>query len=55
MIVCERVGRVIERAIPLPFPIDKERTSAESRDGVLFITLPRPAEQTPQKIKIQVG
>jgi len=52
---CERRARTIERTIPLPFRIDKERTIAESRDGVLFITLPRPKAESPQKIKIQVG
>lgn len=55
IILCERIGRIIERTIPLPFPIDKERTTAEARDGVLFITLPRPAEQAPRKVRIQVG
>jgi HSP20 family protein len=41
------------RAIGLPFAVDPEKISAEYKDGVLKITLPRHEASKPRKIEIE--
>ncbi|NVK76535.1 Hsp20/alpha crystallin family protein [Streptomyces morookaense] len=36
-----------ERSVRLPFPIPDEGPTAEYRDGILTVTVPRAAEETP--------
>jgi len=43
------------RSIRLPYPIDVSKVSAEYKDGVLKITLPKREEVKPKEIQINVG
>ena len=47
-------GRFI-RTIQLPVEIDRERVSAEYRQGVLTLTLPRAESAMPRRINIRGG
>jgi HSP20 family protein len=52
---CERPSGAFYRAIQLPADIDVEQITAEHKDGVLTITLPKLAKKQPQKIAVKVG
>jgi HSP20 family molecular chaperone IbpA len=43
------------RAFKLPVGIDASRVSADFKDGVLTLKLPKPAEMKPRRIDIQVA
>ncbi|MFL5277180.1 MAG: Hsp20/alpha crystallin family protein [Myxococcales bacterium] len=50
----ERAYGAFQRSFALPPTIDSEHISAESKDGVLRIRLPKRAETKPRQIKVQV-
>ena len=50
----ERAYGAFQRSFALPPTIDAEHISAESKDGILFIRLPKRAETKPRQIKVQV-
>jgi len=50
----ERTYGSFGRTFTVPSTVDTENVSAESRDGVLRITLPKKAEVKPKQIKVQV-
>jgi len=50
----ERAHGVFQRSFTLPETIDAENVSAEAKDGVLKIRLPKKAESRPRQIKVQV-
>lgn len=52
---CERPKGEFTRTITLPFEIDTNQIAARYQDGVLSITLERPASQQPRKVQIQRG
>ena len=43
------------RSFTLPTSVDAEHVTAESKDGVLRIWLPKKAETKPRQIKVQTG
>jgi len=49
-----RAGR-FERMLRLPFEIDPDKVTAEVRNGVLTVTIPKPAEiaKTPRRVAIK--
>jgi HSP20 family protein len=49
----ERSYGVFSRTIVLPCPVDGTRTEAESKDGVLTITLPKQKTAIPKKIEVK--
>jgi HSP20 family protein len=49
----ERVTGAFERSIRLPEFVDSERISAELRDGVLTVTVPKATAAQPRKIEIK--
>jgi HSP20 family protein len=51
----ERLYGPFGRTIALPFPVDSERVTASSENGVLTIVLPRPESDKPRKIHISRG
>jgi HSP20 family protein len=51
----ERAFGVFSRAFTVPATVDTEKVSAEMKNGVLTLTLPKKAEAQPRQIKIQVG
>ncbi len=50
----ERSYGPFSRTFTVPSTVDTENVSAECRDGVLRITLPKKAETKPKQIKVQV-
>jgi HSP20 family protein len=50
----ERTYGSFSRSFTLPSTVDTEHISAESKDGVLRIVLPKRAETKPRQIKVQV-
>jgi len=50
----ERAYGSFSRAFTLPTSIDAEHVTAESKDGILRIRLPKKAETKPRQVKIQV-
>ena len=50
----ERTYGAFSRSFTMPTTVDAEHISAESRDGVLRIVLPKRAETKPRQIKVQV-
>jgi HSP20 family protein len=50
----ERTYGVFSRTFTLPSTVDTEHISAESRDGVLRLVLPKRAETKPRQIKVSV-
>jgi len=50
----ERAYGAFQRSFSLPPTIDAEHISAESKEGVLRIRLPKRAETKPRQIKVQV-
>jgi HSP20 family protein len=54
----QRVERFVGkfyREIPLPAGVDKERITAESANGVITVTIPKPAEVQPKKIAVKAS
>ena len=49
----ERVNGAFERAIRLPEFVDSEKISAELRDGLLTVTVPKATAAQPRKIEIK--
>jgi HSP20 family protein len=41
------------RRITLPWDVDSEKVTAQLKDGVLFIALPRSEASLPRKVKLQ--
>ena len=52
--VIERIHGTFSRSFTLPPTVDAEHVSAENRDGVLRVRLPKRAESKPRQIKVQV-
>jgi HSP20 family protein len=50
----ERTYGVFSRSFTLPNTVDTEHISAESRDGVLRLVLPKRLETKPRQIKVSV-
>ena len=50
----ERTYGAFSRSFALPSTVDAEHITADSRDGVLRIVLPKKAETRPRQIKVQV-
>jgi len=50
-----RGGRVPERHFTLGKDIDRAKVSARLENGLLTVTLPRRAEEKPQRIEVSVG
>jgi len=50
----ERTYGMFSRSFALPNTVDTEHISAESKDGVLRVVLPKRAETKPRQIKVQV-
>lgn len=51
----ERRGGAVTRSFRLPGGINAEGATANVKDGLLTVTIPRRAEATPRSIPIQVG
>ncbi|GAA6203137.1 Hsp20/alpha crystallin family protein [Aquicoccus sp. SU-CL01552] len=51
----ERMSGDFQRCIALPFEIDADSVTADVKDGVLTVTVPKPAELTANTKKIQVS
>jgi len=49
----ERVAGVFERAIRLPEFVDSEKITADLRDGLLTVTIPKATAAQPRKIEIR--
>lgn len=50
----ERRSGAFRREMSLPFEIDADRVTAEARDGVLTVTIPKPPEEVAKAKKIDV-
>ena len=50
----ERTYGAFSRSFTLPNTVDTEHISAESKDGVLRIVLPKRAETKPRQIRVQI-
>jgi len=48
----ERLQGRFDRSITLPIEVDQDGISAECRNGVLILTLPRAERDTPRSIRI---
>jgi HSP20 family protein len=48
----ERAEGRFDRSITLPIEVDQDRVTAECRDGVLAVTLPRAERDKPRSIRI---
>jgi HSP20 family protein len=44
-----------ERTIPMPTPIEKDRVSAEYKDGLLCLTVPKAPKAGEEAIKVKVA
>jgi len=51
----ERGDRRYERSFVLPDAIDREGVTAQMRDGVLAVTLPKAPAARPQRIAVNAG
>lgn len=51
----ERTSGAFERMMVLPFNIDPETVTADVKDGVLTVTIPKPPEAIAQAKSIKVG
>jgi HSP20 family protein len=49
----ERADFDVSRSITLPARVDAERVSAEQKDGVLIVRLPKAAEAKPRTINVK--
>ncbi len=50
----ERFYGTFQRTLPFPMPVDSENISANLKDGVLYVTLPKREETKPKKITVNV-
>ena len=50
----ERCFGTFERAFTLPSAIDPEKITANFKDGILKVEIPKPAEKKPKQISIKV-
>jgi|AP95_1055475.scaffolds.fasta_scaffold07292_5 HSP20 family protein len=48
----ERRGNSFSRAVKIPFKVGEKGISAEFKDGILTVKLPRADEDKPKKIKV---
>ena len=48
----ERLQGRFDRSITLPVEVDQERATAQFRDGILAVTLPRAERDKPRSIRI---
>jgi HSP20 family protein len=48
----ERLQGRFDRSITLPIEVDQDRVTAECRDGVLALTLPRAERDKPRAVRI---
>ena len=51
----ERVAGTFERAIRLPEFVDSEKITADLRDGLLAVTIPKATAAQPRKIEIKAS
>ncbi len=51
----ERSFGAFRRALTLPEGVDPEAVAATFTNGVLEVTVPKPAQQVPRKVQISVG
>jgi HSP20 family protein len=51
----ERLHGDFVRTISLPFRVDPERVEANMQDGLLRVSLHRPEEDKPKRIKVKAG
>ena len=51
----ERLAGRFERRLNLPVAVDTEKVSARYADGLLSVTLPRLAQDTPRQVTIQAA
>lgn len=51
----ERWSGTFERTVKLPLPVDSEKVSATFVNGILTLTLPKPVEVQPKKIRVTAG
>ena len=51
----ERAYGAFSRSFTLPTSVDQDKISAEYKDGVLKITLPKKVETKPKQIKVNIG
>lgn len=51
----ERGAFDLTRSISLPTRIDAERVTAEAKDGIVTVTLPKAAEAKPRSITVKAG
>lgn len=51
----ERAGVRFSRSFALPTRVDPERTTAQLKDGILTITLPKAADAQPRTIAVNAG
>lgn len=50
----ERTSGSFQRVMLLPFDIDPDSVKAQAKDGVLTVTIPKPAEQVAKAKKIKI-
>ena len=50
----ERTSGSFERSLTLPFEIDGDAVQADFKDGVLTVTIPKPAEMMEKTKKIEI-
>src|ERR1700730_177693 len=51
----ERAGGKFVRTIPLPAEVDDGKVSAEYRNGLLMVTIPKSEKAKPKQISVQVA
>lgn len=51
----ERSRRSFERSVEIPYKVNAEKLSANLKDGVLVVHLPKAEEERPKKIKVEVS
>ena len=51
----ERLHGEFVRTVSLPFQVDPERVEANMQDGLLRLSLHRPEEDKPKRIKVSAG
>ena len=51
----ERAAFDLTRSVSLPTRVDAERVTAEAKDGIVTVTLPKAADAKPRNITVQAG